>query len=218
MKKTICYISFLLVLCACLLGLSSCASTVRQMTLFAVDGGEYTLPSRPSFVLAVGDKLQMSVSSADEKAVALYNSAGNDFYIEDDGAVLLPVLGRVALAGKTEKEAVVLLAERIQEQLREPFVTVHVTNAIVTVLGEVAAPCQIPVEQPITLAEAIGGAGGMTNNARRDNVMVQRRVGQKIKVYRINLQTDEIFASPCYYLQKGDVVYVSPLHMVNSGK
>jgi len=203
--------------CAILLGLSGCGSTARQMTMFAFDGGEYALPERPSFVLSAGDKLQIVFSATNKDAVVPYNAAGEEFFVEDDGSVLLPVLGRVMLAGKTEKEAAALLTGMAKEQLREPFVTLHVTNATVTVLGEVNEPMQVEVECSPSLLEALGMAGGMTANARRDNIMVQRKDGKKVKIYRINLQTDELFSSPCYYLNNGDVLYVSPLHTVKPG-
>jgi polysaccharide export outer membrane protein len=187
------------------------------MTMFPLDGGEYVLPERPSFVLSAGDKLQIVFSATDKAAVEPYNAAGKDFFVEDDGSVLLPVLGRVVLAGKTEKEAAALLTSKVSGHLREPFVSLHVTNAVVTVLGEVGEPMQVKIERPVTLLEALGMAGGMTANARRDNIMVQRKEGQKMKIYRINLQTDQLFSSPCYYLKNGDVLYVSPLHTVKPG-
>lgn len=203
--------------CALVLGLAGCGSTARQMTMFPFDNGEYALPERPSFVLSAGDKLQIVFSATDNTAVEPYNAAGRDFFVEDDGSVSLPVLGRVVLAGKTEEEAVALLTDKISGHLREPFVSLHVTNAVVTVLGEVNEPKQIVVERPVSLLEALGKAGGMTANARRDNIMVQRKDGQKMKIYRINLQTDQLFSSPCYYLNNGDVLYVSPLHTVKPG-
>lgn len=200
--------------CALVLSLSGCGSTARQMTMFAFDGGEYALPERPPFVLSAGDKLQIVFSATDMVAVDPFNTDSEVFFVENDGSVLLPVLGRVVLAGKTEQEAAALLADRVKTQLREPFVTLHVINAVVTVLGEVNEPMQIEVDRSPSLLEALGMAGGMTANARRDNIMLQRKDGNKVKIYRINLQTDEIFSSPCYYLNNGDVLYVSPLHTV----
>ena len=84
-------------------------------------------------------------------------------------------------------------------------------NFKVTVLGEVGHPSVIPVpSEKISLLEALGLAGDLTINARRDNVMVIREeAGRKI-IKRINLNSSELFTSPYYYLQTNDVVYVEP--------
>jgi len=196
--------------------LTGCATSARQMTLFAVDGREYALPASPAFVLEKGDMLQIHFSALDMDAVEPYNSAGKEFVVEKDGTVRLPVLGSVELAGKTEQEAVAVLTEAVRGQLKEPVVKLNITNASVTMLGELRVSQRLQLTQPVSILEAVGMAGGFTANARRDNVMVQRREGDKIILHRINLLTDDVFASPCFYLQKGDVVYVSPLHSVKS--
>ena len=50
----------------------------------------------------------------------------------------------------------------------------------------------------------------MTPYGRRDNVLVTREQDGKLEFARLDLTSQEIFASPYYYLQQNDVVYVSP--------
>jgi polysaccharide export outer membrane protein len=50
----------------------------------------------------------------------------------------------------------------------------------------------------------------MTAYGRRDNVLVTREVDGKMEIARLNLGNADIYASPYYYLQQNDVVYVSP--------
>ena len=69
----------------------------------------------------------------------------------------------------------------------------------------------IPVpSEKISLLEALGLAGDLTINARRDNVMVIREEAGRKVIKRINLNSSELFTSPYYYLQTNDVVYVEP--------
>jgi protein involved in polysaccharide export with SLBB domain len=81
----------------------------------------------------------------------------------------------------------------------------------VDVLGEVARPGQFEVTRDqITILEALAMAGDMTIYGNRENVTVVRKEDGQTKTYRMNLLDAQCFASPAYYLQQGDVVYVQP--------
>ncbi|MCQ2347698.1 MAG: polysaccharide biosynthesis/export family protein [Paludibacteraceae bacterium] len=190
--------------------LAGCTSP-RQMTLFT-GANSVKIAPMPSYVIEPGDLLKITFSATNAETVVLYNSAGNDFLVRADGTITVPVLGRIAVAGKTAAEAIELLTNLMVKQVREPIVLVEFTNATVSVLGEVNHPAELSVPYPITLTEALGQVGGFTTNARCKDVLVLRNTNGSVVKYHINLLTDDLFASPCYYLQKGDVVYVAPLH------
>jgi polysaccharide export outer membrane protein len=60
------------------------------------------------------------------------------------------------------------------------------------------------------LLEAIAFAGDLTLYARRDNILLIREVAGKRITKHINLNDQELFTSPYYYLQSNDVIYVTP--------
>ena len=96
--------------------------------------------------------------------------------------------------------------------LLDPIVSVRYLNFKVTVLGEVGHPTVVTVEnEKVTLLEALGMAGDLTVEAKRNNVMVIREEesGEK-KIKRLDLTSTEIFTSPYYYLKSNDIVYVEP--------
>ena len=197
--------------------LTGCAT--GRITLFsesapAVDGA-YRLPDAQGFVIEPGDAVNIVFYGQDETTVEPFNPEEPVYVVSADGCVTLPVVGRQRIAGKTEPEAEQALQQAVSQQLRNPLVNVRVTNAQVTVLGEVENPGTFKIDRPVTLLAALGLAGDMLPSARRDNVLIQRQEEGKVKQYRINLLTDELFASPCYYLHKGDVVYVSPRYKAN---
>ena len=196
--------------------LFTACTSVRQMTLLGEVQPQYTLPEQPEFVLAENDVLYISFSSINQDAVAAYHTNGHEFVIDRDGTILLPVLGRITVKGKTEKQVAEMLTQAVGRYLKDPIVKVELKNATVAVLGEVKNQHQIGMPCPMPLLNIIASAGGFTRNARRDNILVQRVENGKVKHYRVNLLTDELFSSPCYYLQKGDIVYVSPLHPAKS--
>lgn len=204
-------IKLIVSLVAAVLALSACTS-VKQMNLFRVQNTSYTYPTPQPFVISAGDELQILFSSLDAEAITAFASAGSTFIVAADGTALIPVIGKVALKGLTEEQAQDVLAEKIGIHAKNALVFVSIVNAGVTVLGEVASPQWIGMTAPISITTAIGMAGDFSTNARRDNVMVQRIEDGKINIYEVNLLTDDVFRSPCYYLQKGDIIYVSPLH------
>lgn len=198
--------------CLALYVLTGCAP--RRMTLFSESGGvgnaEYRQPDVPSFVIEKGDAVSIQFFGQDNESVKPFNIGEARYWVDEEGNVTLPVLGKANLAGKTILAAQLELEQQVSERLRNPVVKVRIYNTQVTVIGEVERPGTFAVETPVTLLAALGMAGDMLPNARRDNVLVQRHSNGKVIQYRVNLLTDELFTSPCYYLQKGDVVYVSP--------
>ena len=208
MKQIQVILSFLLAICM----LIGCVP--KRLTLFSesvsAENGAYRQPEAPSFVIEKGDVMSIQVFGQDNEAVKPFNVGEAHYIVDTDGCVTIPVTGKAKLAGKTVVEAQNQLEQTISQHLRNPIVKVRLLNSQVTVIGEVMHPGTFVIEAPVTLLAALGLAGDMLPNARRDNVLVQRHSNGKVVQYRVNLLTDELFSSPCYYLQKGDVVYVSP--------
>jgi len=79
------------------------------------------------------------------------------------------------------------------------------------VLGEVNHPSVVSVpNEKLSLLEALGLAGDLTIYGERKNVMIIREQGDQKLIKRINLNSEELFSSPYYYLQSNDIVYVEP--------
>jgi len=88
-------------------------------------------------------------------------------------------------------------------------VNIRYLNYKVTVIGEVGHPTVINVpNEKISLLEALGLAGDLTIYSKRDNVLIIREIEGAKSFQRINLNTNELFTSPYYYLKSNDVVYV----------
>ena len=208
---------FLLAVCAIV---SAGCSSTRSILFEQADKEAYAVPMRPPFVLAPDDEVEIVFAGVNPDAVIpfqinTYSDAAipsSKFRVDRDGMVTLPVLGKQQVGGMTEKEAEAMLVEKAAKYLKEPLVQVRIRNATLTVVGEVYEPRTFTIARPITLLEALSSAGDLMPSANRENILVQRMENGQLKQYRINLRTDEWFSSPCYYLQKGDVVYVSPRH------
>lgn len=187
---------------------------------------EFTSQHEP--VLGNGDVLLITVSGLDPLAVApfnlpliMYSSPGIDkiyssptlqtFTIEIDGTINFPVIGVVKLAGLKKVEAVSLIKSKLLPYLKDPIVKIEFMNFQVTVLGEVNRPGRYSVtDEKISLLDALGMAGDITIYGRRENILITREINGKLEFKRINLNSDELFKSPYYYLKQNDVIYIEP--------
>jgi polysaccharide export outer membrane protein len=183
----------------------------------------------PETIIRRNDLLNISVSSLDAQASAIFNApnllpaAVNTggmateilgYLVGNDGTIQFPILGNIKAEGLTKDQLKESIQKKLLDQnlLKGPIVSVRFLNFRVTVLGEVKNPTAIDVpSEKISLLEAIGLAGDLTIYAKRDNVLVIREVenGNK-EIKRINLNSAELLSSPYYYLKSNDIVYVEP--------
>lgn len=135
-----------------------------------------------------------------------------EYLVNKDGEIQLPIIGEVKVSGLTTGEVIDSLSKKLLPHIKDVVVKVRVINFRLTVMGEVNRPGQVTVpEESVTLIEAIGMSGDMTDFANRNNVLVIREVAGQRSFQRLNLHSREVFLSDYYYLQQGDVVYVEPL-------
>ena len=97
------------------------------------------------------------------------------------------------------------------ELLADPSVIIRFLNFKVNVLGEVAKPGLINVPgERITILEAIGLAGDITQYGRKNTVKVIREIDGDRNIGTIDLSSKDLFESPYYNLLQNDVVMVEP--------
>ncbi len=180
-------------------------------------------------VIRTNDLLSISVSSANAEASIPFNapnipasqastptgttSQASGYLVSQDGTIQFPVLGNIQAAGLRKKQ----LKDELTNQLRDkkllvdPIVNIRYLNFRVSVIGEVARPTVVTVpSEKITILEALGLAGDLTIYAKRDNVLLIREENGNKIIKRINLNTNEIFSSPYFYLKSNDVIYAEP--------
>jgi len=188
-------------------------------------------------VIQKGDLLSVIVYSDNPQATALYNqsviiapssgsssSTGNGgvaagfsgaspttagYLVDEQGNIQFQGLGVLHVEGLTRGGLRAILDSSLKEYLKNPYYTIRFLNYKFTMLGEVARQgvYSIPGDH-INLLEAIGMAGDLTFYGRRDNILVIRVNEGKREYARLDLTKPEIMASPYFYLQQNDVVYV----------
>ncbi|MFW6437890.1 MAG: polysaccharide biosynthesis/export family protein, partial [Armatimonadota bacterium] len=96
-----------------------------------------------------------------------------DFSVEDaivrpDGCVNVPVAGDVVVARSSVEEVAAEITEALRQELRDPQVSVRLVRRHVDpvyVLGAVRAPGAVDAHEPVTVAEAIALAQGLSESA-----------------------------------------------------
>lgn len=135
------------------------------------------------------------------------NSSG--FLVDQNGNIEYPRLGSLHVEGLTKEDLATLIKQKLEGQLTQPSVIVRFTNHRITVLGEVHSPgtYTLPSDK-ITILEALGLAGDITEFGKKNNVKILRENNGQREIASIDLTSKEMFNSPFYLLQQNDVVMV----------
>ena len=135
------------------------------------------------------------------------------YLVSVDNIIKFPVLGEISTANKTTKE----LEKDIKDQLitgghlTNPTVNIRLINAKVTVLGEVNKPGTYSfTEQNITVLQALGYAGDLTINGKREDILITREVDGVRKISHIDLTSTAFMNSEFYFIKPNDNIIVNP--------
>ena len=213
------------------LGLVGCSTRKKIVRYQDIDDKVFVpLPEVNSHqVIQVNDILDIDLKSLNPESVAPFSFDGGgaagaaggganvgflklDGYLVDaNGFIEYPQIGKIYLKGKTTIEAQNTLKELLKNQVKNPNVKITLLNYKFTVQGEVKNPGTFEIiEENITLPQALGMAGDLTINGRRDNVTIIRHIGNERFVKRIDLNYTDWMDTPYYYVKQNDVIYVEP--------
>ncbi len=219
---------------AVILACASCSTKKEAPTLAYFQDlrqAEGTLPDNATgykIKIQPDDELIVTITSSNPEATAMYNvPLGNPsmkgnisssqspriqtHIVDQSGFINIPVLGKIKAAGLSVSELEAVITNRVETQVKDPFVRVELINFTVNVMGEVKAPQRLVVgKERFSVLDALAAAGDLTEYGKRDNVLVIRTENGKSTYHRLNLSDANIYASPYFYLQQNDVVYVEP--------
>jgi polysaccharide export outer membrane protein len=142
------------------------------------------------------------------------SSSSGGYLVDAKGNIEYPRLGVFHAEGLTKEELSAQIKKRLAEPvelLRDPTIIIRFVNFKVSVLGEVASQgvLNIPGER-VTILEAIGLAGGISEYGLKNSVKIIRETNGKREIGIVNLTSDSLFLSPYYNLVQNDVVLVQP--------
>lgn len=211
--------------------LCSCSSSKTSLTYFedikGVEAGEFEKGTYDIKIIP-DDELFITVTSMIPSATSIYNiplvnpstreSLGvattpqqQTYRVNNEGNIVMPVLGEIHVAGLSTQELKNLLIEKISKDVDEPIVMVELVNFRVNVLGEVNQPGMKTVtRERYSILDALANAGDLTEYGERENVLLIREENGKRIYHRFNLNDSKMLESPYFYLKQNDVIYVEP--------
>ena len=150
-------------------------------------------PERASVVLRPGDRVRLKVWREPDLS--------GDFVVDEDGIVVFPMVGRIAVQRVSTDSLKALLISLYTESLRSPSVEVTVLRKLI-VIGAVRNPGLYYVDPTTSVGDALALAGGVTSEGKQNRFELLRGG----KTFPIDLARDSRLAdSP---LQPGDQLRV----------
>ncbi len=194
---------------ACLvvaLMVSACAISPVPSEEFPVDTWRLDDGRDPSYLIAPGDTVEVTVYSADELSRTVQ--------VGPDGRIRLPLAGPVAVAARSPEEAREALVAAFSGQLKQPELDIIITDfgsQQIFVGGEVNQPGLIALPGQIDPLQAVIMAGGVTDRGRaRDVILMRRLPGGQVRTALIDLRAGLSNPDLANWLplRRFDVVYV----------
>ncbi len=203
------------------------SETVYLQTERNQESQSYIL-KREKYIVGYNDILYVTVKTIDSDVLtnpmlnAGYANEGmfylTGYTVDDNGYIDLPIIGEIYVFGKSIKEITDDVSERAKNTYKDAVVTVKPSGVRATVLGEVNRPGKYTFyENNVTIFDVISRGGDINSLGDRRKIKIVRRTDDEVKVYYVDLTTQDIFTSDFYFIQPGDVVYIQPLPMKSWG-
>lgn len=221
-----------LILIAALLALFASSCTINKDIMFKTDRDfVFDVPDTSaqdsSYRLAPNDILTFDLYSNDgSRLLEITALSGNQlvggqrinvvrYFVEQDGMVDLPEIGRVKLAGLTMVEAQLFLEGEYAALYTNPYAVLRVINNRVIVYPGGGGDAQVIslANQNTNVVEALALAGGLNRRGNASKVKLFRlnRESKEYDVYLMDLSTIEGIQYATMPVQANDILYVEPV-------
>jgi polysaccharide biosynthesis/export protein len=112
-----------------------------------------------------------------------------DVVVRPDGKISLPMLNDVQASGLKPEELAEVVEKAAVKYVRDPQATVMVKeihSRKITIIGQVSKSGSFPLSSGMTVLQAIGEAGGFTEDANKSDVTIVRLENGVERRYKFN--------------------------------
>lgn len=208
--------------------LGSCSTPLKDLIyLNEIETGRTYVnrPNEDEYRIRSNDQLFIQVISDDPLNAAFLNitnartssNVGSStssmelitFLVNEQGKITYPQLGELEVEGLTTTQLSDKIQAGVDQYLEGASVFVKLVNRTITVLGEVKSPGQkLMVKNQLSIFEALGAAGDMTDWGNRKNVKLIRELPQGKHIVALDMTDPRVINSPYYYILPHDIIYV----------
>jgi len=133
--------------------------------------------------------------------------------VRSDGKVSVPLLNDVHAGGLTTRQLQEQIEIGLSRFVLEPVVSVvvlEIRSKVVYILGSVKNPGEYQLGRPMTVVDLIARAGGLTEFAKKKDIVVVRQQKEATRRFSFNFDTfvDGRNFAQNIQLQSGDKVFV----------
>jgi polysaccharide export outer membrane protein len=137
----------------------------------------------PAFVAGTAADTYV-IGASDVISVSVWKepTLSGSLLVRPDGMISLPLLGDVQASGLTPLQLADQIATKLKKFIQDPNVSIvigQIHSKVVYLLGEVGKRGPIEMTPGMTLLEAIGSAGGITEDANAKKIYILRNEAGK---------------------------------------
>lgn len=161
---------------------SGCANPPQKITADA----RVTSPPKSEYLIGPGDTLQIFVWRNADLSVTVP--------VRPDGNISIPLVEDIIANGKSPTVLARELEKQLSNYVRNPVVTVIVTDFIgpfnkqVRVIGQATKPQALPYRQNMALLDVMIQVGGLTDFAAGNKAKIIRRINNKKIEFNVRLE------------------------------
>ena len=204
----------------------SCSSKKNILFLQDIESGDKFNYPFLQHKIKPDDILKIDVSADNIESIRIFqNSIGinsfnsretislNGYQVDHEGNINFPSVGKINVIGLTIPQTISKIRELIINAglMTEISVDVKILNLNFSVIGEVMRPGRYNFDDNnMDIFQALGMAGDLTINGKRDDVKIIREVDNDIEVISLNLTNSEFIKNNNFQIFSGDVIIVNP--------
>jgi polysaccharide export outer membrane protein len=158
----------------------------------------------------INSSTSMAGGAAGGGNISSTTNTQNGYYVDQDGNIFLPYIGKLKALGLTKDELRQEITTQISRYIKDPIVYVDWLNFKYTIIGRSGTNVYHLENENLNVIEAIAKAGDFGSYADMQNVMLIREEGNERKMVRLDFQNSELLNSPYFYLKQNDILYVVP--------
>ena len=176
----------------------------NQLRITAIDYDKYI---KNDYIIGPEDVIEVSVWKSPDLSTTIM--------VRPDGMISLPLIGDIQASSHTAQELKEEIAQKLTEYKQDPIVSIIVKEAnsqAIYVTGEVARPGKYPLRSETTIVQAITLAGGFTQWADKDQIVIIRKSPMNPEGNRFTLKYSDIVSGKNMkaniLLKAGDTVII----------